>query len=896
MKYQIEGVEVEFPFEAYPCQIKFMESNIKALMSNMNAILESPTGTGKTLCLLCSTIAYQQHVRMKEGRAFRIFYSSRTHSQLSQVIKELRNTSYRDEVRTAVLGSRDHLCVEPVVNQHRGAMLNSQCRRMVKNKACAYSNKVSRSGGQESAPQVANCADIEDMYELGSSKGFCPFYQSRESMKTADIVFVPYNYIVDHQESVDDTQGLDLAGSVVIIDEAHNIERVCEDAASITFGSLDIHHGIRVLERALQHLSEERMYRVNGDERREGMSEIQELNSAEKRMEELIAVLRNVDHLLAKMELKEVDNAGRRETGITGQDVVGFFIKAGCRSDNYKSFLQAIDDAQERINDVDTSDRSLVSTMPFLQNSRDVISMLFSSMEGGKSLDENFRAFVQAGDLRPSGDLKDVRVISMYCLSASVAMKTLVDRRKVKNIILASGTLSPIGLLQQNLGIPFGVVLQNTHVIDAAQQVRLGVICTGPNRIALNASFQNKSNPDYLSDLGNLVVNVSRISPEGALVVFHSYSQMSAVIQAWNDSGIYSRINREKTIFVEPKNAGELSDVMKQFAHTTVSNSGGAILFCVCRGKITEGVDLADNQCRIVMMAGIPYPAVQDQKVILKREYLDTKNSGDGSKWYRQEAARAVNQTIGRVVRHRKDYGAILLLDERYRSYVGTGSSTGDLPTWVQSQVKVYPQFGPAVKDLTDFFRNIPQELIKTRPGIRVLNRNNSLNLSGGGIDNSSSMWNAERQLESIQKLINSVPASKVMPAPLPTSLPSFNTVFQSAQSFKIAAPTRALSRQPTGDVVATNASSVSSGMTAVQWIEKVKRTLKPVDYLLLKRHLRRLLEGAHGQCEITVNEALVTLRDLLEKADMVDTFETVIAGTNANLKARWNEVLLSRK
>jgi hypothetical protein len=157
-------------------------------------------------------------------------------------------------------------------------------------------------------------------------------------------------------------------------------------------------------------------------------------------------------------------------------------------------------------------------------------------------------------------------------------------------------------------------------------------------------------------------------------------------------------------------------------------------------------------------------------------------------------------------------------------------------------------------------------------------------------------MWNAERQLESIQKLINSVPASKVMPAPLPASLPSIKTTFPAAQSFKIAAPTRTLSRQPTGDVVASNASSVSSGMTAVQWIERVKGTLNRADYLLLKRHLRRLLEGAHGQCEITVNEALVTLRDLLEKADMVDTFETVIAGTNANLKARWYEALSSRK
>jgi len=36
-----------------------------------------------------------------------------------------------------------------------------------------------------------------------------------------------------------------------------------------------------------------------------------------------------------------------------------------------------------------------------------------------------------------------------------------------------------------------------------------------------------------------------------------------------------------------------------------------------------------------------------------------------GQEWYRQQASRAVNQAVGRVIRHRKDYGAILLCDER---------------------------------------------------------------------------------------------------------------------------------------------------------------------------------------------------------------------------------------
>ena len=871
MKYEIEGVDVEFPFEAYPCQIKFMEANIRALLNTANAILESPTGTGKTLCLLCSTIAYQLHLRRKEGKTFKIFYSSRTHAQLTQVIKELRGTSYHDEVRTAVLASRDHLCVEPVVNQNRGAILNSQCRRLVKIKACDYANKVTRGSGFESAPTVANCGDIEDLFRLGAAKGYCPFYQSRESVKMADIVFVPYNYIVDFKESTDESQsGMDLTGAVVIIDEAHNLERVCEDAASMTFGTLDIFHSIKLVERAIVSIQEERQIRTKGDERREQMSEVQEINDTEKRMEELIVLLRNIEHLLTKFDLTDVDSTGRREKGITGQDVLGVFITAGCHKGNYKTFLQSSEEAQERSVEENSFSSSCV------QNFKDVLALLFGVVESGSDVDENFRAFVQAGDTRPGGnasELSNVRVISMYCLSASVAMRGLVSKKKVRSIVLASGTLAPLGLLQKSMGISFGVILENTHVIDPASQVRFGVVCTGPNRQPLNASYNNKANSEYINDLGNLVVNIARIAPEGALLVFHSYSQMTAVIRSWTESGIYSRINRDKTIFIEPRNAGELTDVLKNFASTTLSNSGGAILFCVCRGKVTEGVDLADNQCRLVMMAGVPFPAVQDRKVMLKRDFLDSKNRGDGAKWYIQEASRAVNQTIGRTIRHRKDYGAILLLDERYRSYTGN-----DLPGWVQGHVKTYPQFGPVVKDLSDFFKNIPDDLRMRKRS--ALNRINSLIISG-------SENNAEKQLESIQKLISSVPASKAIPQP--SSLPSTRTGFE--HSFKIAAasvPVRPLARAATSDNSTVSLSQSATSNPAV-WIQRMKTSLSRRDYLLLKQQLRRLLEGSHGECDITVTESLLHLRELLGKTNMLETFEPIIAGTSSFLRSRWS-------
>ena len=53
---------VSFPVEAYGCQQKFMHSLLSALHRGENALLESPTGTGKTLALLCAALAWQRQV------------------------------------------------------------------------------------------------------------------------------------------------------------------------------------------------------------------------------------------------------------------------------------------------------------------------------------------------------------------------------------------------------------------------------------------------------------------------------------------------------------------------------------------------------------------------------------------------------------------------------------------------------------------------------------------------------------------------------------------------------------------------------------------------------------------------------------------------------------------
>lgn len=59
---------------------------------------------------------------------------------------------------------------------------------------------------------------------------------------------------------------------------------------------------------------------------------------------------------------------------------------------------------------------------------------------------------------------------------------------------------------------------------------------------------------------------------------------------------------------------------------------------------------------------------------------------------------KAVNQCIGRSVRHINDYSSVILLDKRYRHKVKV------LPQWIQHSVTVNDSFGPVVSNVAKFF------------------------------------------------------------------------------------------------------------------------------------------------------------------------------------------------
>lgn len=70
---------------------------------------------------------------------------------------------------------------------------------------------------------------MEDLIASARDRGGCAYFAARARAPTASIVFLPYAYLVS--PGVRKAMDVSLQQAVVVVDEAHNLESVCREAA-----------------------------------------------------------------------------------------------------------------------------------------------------------------------------------------------------------------------------------------------------------------------------------------------------------------------------------------------------------------------------------------------------------------------------------------------------------------------------------------------------------------------------------------------------------------------------------------------------------------------------------------------------------------------------------------
>ncbi|XP_048857527.1 Fanconi anemia group J protein isoform X2 [Brienomyrus brachyistius] len=813
VEYTVGGVRIQFPCKAYPSQLAMMNSIVRGLNHGQHCLLESPTGSGKSLALLCSVLAWQQaqygkaelewtssdeckkrnittpcqcicHApgrgdlhgpSAKSGSAPPVVdltgedaevitqcappppakeeYTPRRSTLASRLSEKLQASfsvdtdddfqADRKRIRTPAADQkgRKRRCLEQGVifidddseRESRLGAAHSGCNEVRPPcslcpcgiaKDAKEKEGASAGGGRKAVPKIYFGTRTHKQITQIARELKRTFYSGTPMsiLSSRDHTCV-HPEVVHHSNRNERCKELlegknmeiNLKGQVVVLDEAHNIEDCARESTSYTLN-----------QAALLLAREEIDGMVNHNIRR---SQHEPLRAF------CCSLLNWIQESCGCLSEREFEVSCRVWTGT---EMLAVFRGLGITADTFsllQNNLVAVLEKEERVGLV--HGREEVVEVPTISSATQIVLKgLFMVLEflfrQNCRFAEDYRVALQRTYAWASQahvpDEPDERgffarprrrrqalvrrtktpvlTLNFWCLNPAVAFSDLSD--SVRTIVLTSGTLSPMGSFSSELGVSFSIQLEASHVISKSQ-VWVGTLGTGPQGRKLCATFQHAETFTFQDEVGTLLLRVCHAVSRGVLCFLPSYKMLDKLRERWTNTGLWQQIELQKTVVTEPRGGskGEFDELLQSY-YNAIKHPGdkdGALLIAVCRGKVSEGLDFTDDNARAVVTIGIPFPNIKDLQVELKMKYNDqhcqSRGLLSGRRWYEIQAYRALNQALGRCIRHKNDWGALILVDDRFKC--NPNKYITGLSKWVRQLVQHHDTFNDAMQSLVSF-------------------------------------------------------------------------------------------------------------------------------------------------------------------------------------------------
>ncbi|KAF8507368.1 helicase C-terminal domain-containing protein [Hysterangium stoloniferum] len=624
--------------------------------------------------------------QVDEPTCTKIYYASRTHSQLAQLrgevclqwpspptltyyqyFFELLKTKHNP--RIVPLASRRNLCINDELRAKgdSAAELDEGCREMINDKKgtrCPYLPPPDEDHRMLNFRDhiLATPKDIEDLVTLGKELGTCPYFGSRRAIPQAQLVTLPYNLLL--QRSAREALGIDITNHVVVVDEAHNLIDSLLSVHTVSLSLSTLTTSIFQLTTYLTRF-------------RKKLSPTHGLH-----LRRLLRFLGAMKAFLESWRDEKVTDASK--------------AVAKAESGGEKAKLKLERKPKDEI-------------MP----SNKLMESLGSQVDGVNLLE--IEAYLRRSKIarKISGySDKEAEKVSGQVRAVKARRHSTPPLHAVEAFILALTNNDSDGRISLHaekdlLSIKYQLLNPSNHFREIVEAVRC-VILAGGTMSPMN-------------ELGQVLTNIVNLVPYGLVVFFPSYSFLNSVKITFQKSGLLERLNGKKKIFFEPESTAEVENVLRQYAlaissanssSTTTTKKGGALLFAVVGAKLSEGINFSDSLARGVVIVGLPFPSLASVELKERMRYVTelekTSNVGKspgskdaGMELYENQCMKSVNQSIGRAIRHQKDYASLILVDARY----GASRINAKLPKWIGKDIIVTKNFGQAVKEVGQFFR-----------------------------------------------------------------------------------------------------------------------------------------------------------------------------------------------
>ncbi|RUS24950.1 DNA repair helicase, partial [Jimgerdemannia flammicorona] len=515
---------------------------------------------------------------------------------------------------------------------------------------------------------------LDDLREFCTQSTMCPYYLARRMIAFANVVIYSYHYLLDPK--VAELVSRELSKDcIVVFDEAHNIDltRPMLDASA---------RSVAVLGEKIDEIKKTDAEKLRSEYTKliEGLREASNARDDDTFM---------ANPVLPDDLLKEAvpGNIRRAEHFVAFLRRFVEYLKTRLRvmhvvAETPVSFLQHLKDVTyiERKPLRFCSERltSLVRTLE-LTNMEELSAL--QTVAGFATLVATYeKGFLLI--LEPfESDTATVPnpILHFTCLDASIAMRPIFDR--FGTVVITSGTLSPLDMYPKILS--FKAVVQESYTMTLTRNCFLPlVIARGSDQVAISSKFEVRNDPAVVRNFGQIMVEFSKIVPDGVVCFFPSYLYMEQIVSMWNDMGMLNEAWKHKLIFVETPDAAETSLALENY-RKACDNGRGAILLSVARGKVSEGIDFDHNYGRAVLMFGIPYQYTESRILKARLEYLRDNHRIRENDFLTFDAMRHAAQCVGRVLRGKTDYGLMIFADKRF----ARADKRAKLPKWINQYI-----------------------------------------------------------------------------------------------------------------------------------------------------------------------------------------------------------------
>ncbi len=604
-----------FPYAPRPHQLEFVEAAGGVLGKEKHIVLESGTGTGKTVCALSSAL----EVALEQGK--KVVYMTRTNSQQRQVMLELRKINERREVFGMGVQGRQSTCPlmarDPELKQGNSEELSRLCAEKKKRtladrpEGCPFYKNVLQTNFEEiEAYCRKELPTVEEFVKYCDERSVCPYELAKEMLADAIVVTAPYAYFFMPfiRDAFLERMNVSLSDLIIIVDEAHNLPDYARDVRSAD------------LSRYFLQLVRKEVDEYGDPEVLNGASLLDFVAAMEELIDEAVR-----DYLID-------------EDGLIPPD----FVSSGLlgRFSTTSRSLSIAAKAMMTHGEIVKESKKEQGRLP-----RSYIHSFGAFLNFWINMDEEYYVKLIVGGENPG--------FEGYCLDPSLACGFFNESAGSLHM---SGTLVPLYEYRDSIGLPKDTAMRMFPSPFPKE-----------NRLVLYAEdvttkFEEMAqDEDMVPRLERHVVSVCNAVERNTVVFFPSYSLMDRFVK----DKVVQRIKRKVHMEERGMRQGELMETVSQFKH---SGPGGAVLFAVMGGRISEGIDFPDKELQVALLVGIPFPKpTAKQRALL--HYYEMKFGKGWEYTVKVPASRKMLQAIGRLIRNETDIGVALVLDRRTRQF-----------------------------------------------------------------------------------------------------------------------------------------------------------------------------------------------------------------------------------